>query len=55
VLANGFTAGATVLVAAEGEDPEIGIIAKISYFLDMSKNGSEKEAKVNQRYYLILA
>jgi hypothetical protein len=29
---NGFIAGATVLVAVEGEDPEIGIIAKIRYF-----------------------
>jgi hypothetical protein len=37
VPANGFTEGATIpATAEEGEDPEIGIIAKISYFLDMS-------------------
>jgi hypothetical protein len=32
VPANGFTAGAIILVAAEGEDPEIGIIVKIRFF-----------------------
>jgi hypothetical protein len=38
VPGSGFTAGATIpATAEEGEDPEIGIIAKIRYFLKLKK------------------